>query len=460
MTGFDGSPHRDGGKDRRIAALVVVVVLAFIGIAVAKPWGSRIEPPATPGPSLAEATPPSASPPRTAPQTPGAPTPVTIDPSGTAWFTTPVPPPAGAAWSALRWRRLTPDDPLSLVASVLRWRGGFIALGRDVTSFPTTPVWTSTDGVDWQPLPFNTASTFWPGTLVPDVVESPGGLVALTSVATNCRGASCPLAFMPPTFAWTSPDGRAWTPQAPIDWLTSPIGSAPLVTSGPAGLVAASSGPAARVAVSSDGIAWRNLPKATLPAGFALNDLRGTPTGYVAGGAWLTGTNRQQAATLWSADGRHWSRTPALLPTLAPTSPGLGSQTGSAMAAFVAGPDGVIAVGRGVTAPGATLWWQSRDGRTWTALPTFQPLGPTPSCTGEWCGQHPDGAIAGDGQRLVAIRGGADARAWVSADGSSWREIPVSGDLPGAAATQATLLPGGVLLTDGSTTWFGEAIAP
>ena len=32
------------------------------------------------------------------------------------------------------------------------------------------------------------------------------------------------------------------------------------------------------------------------------------------------------------------------------------------------------------------------------------------------------------------------------------------GDLPSEQATQAVLLPGGVLLSDGTTTWFGEAI--
>jgi hypothetical protein len=29
---------------------------------------------------------------------------------------------------------------------------------------------------------------------------------------------------------------------------------------------------------------------------------------------------------------------------------------------------------------------------------------------------------------------------------------------PGRAGTQAVLIPGGVLLSDGTTTWFGEAV--
>jgi hypothetical protein len=32
------------------------------------------------------------------------------------------------------------------------------------------------------------------------------------------------------------------------------------------------------------------------------------------------------------------------------------------------------------------------------------------------------------------------------------------GDIPAEQATQAVLLPGGVLLSDATTTWFGEAV--
>ena len=78
-------------------------------------------------------------------------------------------------------------------------------------------------------------------------------------------------------------------------------------------------------------------------------------------------------------------------------------------------------------------------------------------CTGDGCLLQPDWALVGDGQWIVAIRGGPDARAWISTDGSSWRDVPLSGEVPDAGATQVTLLPGGVLITDGSTTWFGEA---
>jgi hypothetical protein len=119
----------------------------------------------------------------------------------------------------------------------------------------------------------------------------------------------------------------------------------------------------------------------------------------------------------------------------------------------------MIAVGRGGTAPGAALWWQSANGRDWRPLPTFPPLGPT-ACHGDGCGLQPNGALVGDGRRIVAVRGGPDAGAWTSSDGLAWQRLRVAGDLPSEQATQAILLPGGVLLSDGTTTWFGEAQAP
>ena len=67
-------------------------------------------------------------------------------------------------------------------------------------------------------------------------------------------------------------------------------------------------------------------------------------------------------------------------------------------------------------------------------------------------------AVAGDGHRLVVVRGGTDGGAWTSSDGLGWQQVPVTGDIPAAQATQAVLLPGGVLLSDATTTWFGEAV--
>ena len=281
------------------------------------------------------------------------------------------------------------------------------------------------------------------------------GLVALTEMVQWCSEA-CPLVYILPVVSWTSPDGRTWTPHVlPPEWLASPPGQAPLFATGPAGLVVATTGPASRLAASTDGSTWHLLPANAFPARFALNDLRGTASGYLALGRWMPAANGRAAASLWSADGRSWPATPTILPTSAAAR----VDVGSAATSLILARDGSIAVGRGVTSLGAALWWQSSNGREWRALPAFPPLGPA-ACTPDGCDSKPDGALVGDGQRMVAVRGGADPAAWTSSDGLAWRRLRVTGDVPGELATQAVLLPGGVLLTDGTTTWFREAQVP
>jgi hypothetical protein len=452
---FHGSTRPDGSRDRRLAGLVVVLLIAFLGVAIAKPWGVPAAPsppatrPETPGPL------PAPSLPTAGPEASAAVSSAAGSPALDGGFTTPIPPDAAAPWKALRWRRLA-HDPLTLVTSALRWRGGFVALGRVGAGSQMTPVWTSTDGARWDLLPSNTTTTFWPGMLVVGVAEVGGSLVALTETAYRCSGSPCSPMYVPPTISWTSPDGRAWTPHAllPTDWLAGQTGGPALFTVGPAGVVAASSGPAARLATSTDGVEWQYLPASTLPSEFALNDLRGTATGYVAAGRWLTPDLRSEAASFWSSDGRYWSDMPTFLPTTQEAEPAPRSDVTS----LVVGRDGIIAVGSGVTTLGRTLWWQSPDGRRWTALPDWPPLGTR--CGGEDCGLGPNGPLAGDGQRMLAVRGGSDAGAWESSDGTSWRRLDMTGEIPGEDATHATLLPGGVLVTDGSTTWFGEALVP
>ena len=356
---------------------------------------------------------------------------------------TPVPPPAKAVWTGIRWHRLASDDPLTYVTSVLRWRGGFLAVGREVSDgTATTPVWTSPDGAHWDPLPFNTSTTFWPGLSIVGVAEAPAGLVVLTE---------------PGAGSWTSPDGRTWSPGLSLDLgLPGPAAGEPMLAAGPAGLIAMSSGPGALVATSPAGVKWRTLPQGTLPNAFVAADLRATATGYVAGGRSMTSNSHWDAATLWSADGRAWT------PTLALTTAGglqpTGAATWSVVDSVVAGPGGLIAIGRRVPNPGAELWWQSADGRRWRTMPTYPPLGPT-MCTSPDCGLHANGALVGDGERMVALRGGSDAGVWTSYDGLAWSRLRVTGDLPSESATQAVLLPGGVLLSDGTSFSFGEAVA-
>jgi hypothetical protein len=452
---FDRVPVTNGPRNRRVAGLVVALLVLVIGVAIAKPWTTTVAPASpTPGvsgsplaPSASGTTSASGPAPPSAAAVPSPASPTAIVPSAADPFETPVPPAATATWTGLRWRVLAPDDPLSLVTSALRWRGGFIALGRQPSPLvPDTPVWTSQDGAHWTPLWFNTSTTFWPGTEVGSIAEVRGGVVAMTQLEAQS------------VLAWTSADGHSWGCACSVP-LPAETPGPPLLAAGPTGLVAASTTTGA-LATSPDGSHWTVVPDRAHPSGFSLADLRGTATGYVAGGelngaaaTLLNGT----AATLWSADGRSWVAT-----TLPLTAPGVVlPRTGpaSTVTSLVVGRSGLIAEGGWQAIPGgATLWWQSSDGRHWRLLDGYPPLGPT-TCTGEGCGGQPDGVLVGDGQRMVAVRGGQDAGAWTSSDGRAWRRLSVTGDVPDGPADPAVLLPGGVLLSDGSTTWFGEALA-
>lgn len=445
---FDSVPVTSGPRNRRIAGLVVGLVIVSVAVAIAKPWGNGIAPVA---PTAAAASSPvarSTSDTASASATaePGPASPTAVVPSAADPFETPGPPPATATWTGLRWHRLAPDDPLALVTSVLRWRGGFVALGRQPVSFLTdTPIWTSPDGAHWTPLPYDTSTTFWPGTEIGGIAEVPTGLVAMTELEGQA------------VLAWTSADGRSWACACTVP-LPAGTSGPPLLAAGPSGLVAAST-TTGSIATSTDGSHWTVLSDRAHPSGFSLADIRGTATGYVAGGQ-LNGAAATllngSAATLWSSDGRSWVAT--ALPLAAPDVVVPRTGPASAVTSLVVGRSGLIALGGSVTTPGAALWWQSSDGRHWRLLDGYPPLGPW-SPTGEAVRTEPYGALVGDGQRMVAVRGGQYAAAWTSADGREWRRLPVTGDLPTESGyLRGRLLPGGVLLSDGSTTWFGEAL--
>jgi hypothetical protein len=451
------------GRRRSVEISLTVLVTALIGIAIAKPWSTPVASPrATGGPSAAAAsaglagasTPPSARSSDSTVPVGGTPAPAASLPAA---FTMPAPPRATASWTGIRWRRLAAGDPLAAVRSVLRWRGGFVAIGSDAAG--ATPIWTSTDGAQWEPVPLATSTTFWPGIRLLGVFALPPGLVAITDLGDNrdCPGGLGCLAFM----SWTSPDGRAWTPlsvftrRQPNTTVT-----AQLVAVGPAGLVIVSTGAPSHVVTSTDGVAWTDLPDDATPAGFVINDLRGTANGYVAAGFRVTPDGQWGAASLWSRDGHAWTATDSMpVAADAGSTPAPGGPPSTFVTSTVAGRRGMIAIGRGLAPPGAGFWWQSAGGREWVPQPGFGPLGSV-TCTPGGCGGQANGLLVGDGQRMVAVRSGPDTAAWTSFDGIDWHSLLVTGDLPADQAIRAVVLPGGVLLFDGSATWFGEAIAP
>jgi hypothetical protein len=130
-------------RSRGTMGLVLVLMVGFIGVAVAKPWGMSVVPASpAPGPSSASTVVSLPSPVVT--DAPRANAPVVPSPDVSTRIG---PTPAIAASALIRWRLLAPDDSVSLVRSMLRSRGVLIAVGGDPSgAAPTTPIWTSRDG--------------------------------------------------------------------------------------------------------------------------------------------------------------------------------------------------------------------------------------------------------------------------------------------------------------------------
>jgi hypothetical protein len=429
------------GRRDRAPAVVVLLIVAFIVLAIAKPWDAS---------SSAVASPLAVVPsvPGVPASTLGTPTP-TLDPG--ASFTLPAPPADTAAWRQISWRRLAPGDPLASVWTVRRSAWGYLAVGSNWSGGSgSTPMWTSPDAVRWTPIPFDTPTTFWPGSVVVGTGAAANDQVVLT-VQDACGGGAGCGSFRPGVDAWTSPDGRTWVPSHVPDVLPGGPGAGPLrVASGARGLVAAwtetgaTSGSETRIATSIDGVSWHVLPTSVLPAGLVVTDLRGWNGGVVAVGQ--TSGVMPAATVLWSADGNAWRRVANLPPP-----------SGSAgIAVFlVPGARGVVAVGINGDTATTERWWQTTDGRHWAPAAGFPPMGPAACRSG--CAAAPDGVLVGDGTRILALRGGADAAAWTSADGVAWQACRMTGDVP-PATYGAVLLPGGVLLSDGTATWYGTAL--
>lgn len=430
----------------------MALALAFVGIAVVKPWGGtpagRVPTPSPPGPSALSSSAAGSGGSAARPEA----------------FTLAAPAQATAAdWTGIEWRQLAPDDPLGLVRSVIRWRGGFVAVGYDPTSaIAPTPIWTSTDGASWKPVPVGTATTFWPGIQVVAVAAVGDGLVALTSPSATCDGYAFCQWYGPPVTSWASSDGRQWKPQPAPELGTATTWRGAALAGGPAGAVAVSMGTHAEVARSVDGTAWRGTPLGTLPPDIAVGVVQGTATGYVLAGTTTTSeaaASRPPTASsgtdtpgaLWSADGRTWRVGSvdghAGVPEAAPID-------GPALRTLAAGSDGLVLHAVSAATPDVDRWWRSTDGRSWQSIPAYGAL------DGATIGSAASVALAGDGRRIVVVRGGGAVRAWASTDGRDWTPLQGSGTQPVGSPNRVLVLPGGILVSTGTTTWYGTASTP
>ena len=227
--------------------------------------------------------------------------------------------------------------------------------------------------------------------------------------------------------AWTSTNGTDSTVQPGLDLALPANGDMPHLVAGPAGFLAVAPGPAdlasPTTAASSLMVSpGRRSPSApSRPASSWLTWPR--PRRATWRSAPTTDPDHHDAATLWSTDGRHWSSASMQVAWEgAPRWP----PRGRAPSPWRWSParNGFIVTGGTGGAPGAALWWQSDDGQHWRQLSGYPPLGAWPG-EGEGAGGQPYGVLLGDGQRIIAVRGGPDAGPGVRRDGRTWTKLVV-----------------------------------
>jgi hypothetical protein len=155
------------------------------------------------------------------------------------------------------------------------------------------------------------------------------------------------------------------------------------------------------------------------PAGDTKGVLGSTMTGR--GGLW------------WSDDGHSWAR----------------SQFGGYYATQLQfGSAGLLlwSSSRAIPGGGPSLERSTDGGKTWTAEPTYTPLGATPTTNiGEGAGlTSADGVIGSNGSTFLAVK--SNGQAWTSSDARNWASIPWVGLMPNSWAQPIWVLPRGVIV--------------
>ncbi|MQY03362.1 hypothetical protein [Actinomadura macrotermitis] len=311
--------------------------------------------------------------------------------------------------------------PERTVAAVASGGGRTVAVG---SANGEAAVWSATGGARWArvQLPGPGGPAGGPGQprrRLTEIAFGPAGWVALGR-AQPVRGVAAPLML-------TSPDGATWAKAPAMD------GAPQAVAAGPGGYVAVGTGRgAAAVWRSADLKTWTRgtAARGVLAGPLRLRDVAAAGQGYVAVGARRSG-DADVPAVLTSPDGATWTAATAPAPP-----PGV---TGASFARVVAAGGRVLAVGEGRAggAPASFLAVSADAGRTWQTRPLPAPAAPV--------------AVTATPAGFVLAAPAAKAPVVLaSADGLTWRRVPVRGAGTGEQRITALASAGRELLGIGA----------
>jgi hypothetical protein len=380
-------------------------------------------------------------------------------------------PPMTATGIGLSWTPVTmpgwtvPDPGGSTMNGVIAGGPGAIAWGWAYGL--AAQIWTTADGIDWQP-----ATIEFPGDADPESKE-PGAITSIRAWGSGyvASGFYSRLETGRRTLVWTSPDGRTWTlvPHDPVleigimDNLVAWRGELLAFGHAPAGAMGGGAG--AQLWSSPEGITW-TAETLRLPDGLTMGFAVATGDRLWAYGA--TGgvdtAGDGESVILTSTDGRTWARSP-----LPRSNRQLAAPSGDLLGLLRPGFDGVdgpgiyrtadletwqvlsgeaAAVGYDVIDVGgllvmvgddaatgdcgtgchATGWWSTDSGRTWQAVPVDGPSG-----TMHHVAALPNGTLVAVGDRIVDGDFPSPA-AWVSVPVTTPAATPEPSPVPTASA--------------------------